>query len=227
MDTPLSVRAAPGGRTADLRRHQEASQRVHIYRTVGPPPSVEPEKGRLTRNSSSIPHATKDGSEVIEIHHATHALLALATLTPPSCVEVGTTAPPRPVPSAHHGDGSMQRSTRTAIEGCATTGAELHPAQRAHQSYGHRQPAPRHSRLPAGGPAACRLHLRGAQGRSRSAGHVEARDRRGAAPTLVRWIRERHAPMNAASTTHSWGCVHSAGHLPQLCPISEERTPCT
>ncbi|MEV6029199.1 hypothetical protein [Streptomyces sp. NPDC052036] len=58
---------------------------------------------------------------MIEIHHATHALLALAALTPPPCIEVGATAQSRPVSSAHHGDGSMQRSTRTAVDGCAAT----------------------------------------------------------------------------------------------------------
>jgi hypothetical protein len=83
---------------------------------------------------------------VTEIHHATHALLAPAALVPPPRIEVGATAQPRPVPSAHHGDGSTRLSTRTGVEGCATTGAELHPAQRAHQSYGHCRPAMSHSR---------------------------------------------------------------------------------
>lgn len=53
-----------------------------------------------------------------------------------------------------------------------------------------------------GGTAACRLHLRGAAGRMRSAGHVEAGSRHGAAPMLVRWVREGHVPMNTPSTTH-------------------------
>lgn len=105
-----------------------------------------------------------------EIHHATDALLAPTKLTPPPCMQVGATAQPPPVPSAHHGDGSP----RTAIEGHATNGTELRPAQRAHHRYGHRQPAPSYSRLPTRGTAACRPHLRGAQPRMCSAGHVEA-----------------------------------------------------
>lgn len=126
-----------------------------------------------------------------EILHARHALLAPAPLTPPPGLEVGVTAQPRPVPSAHHGDGS----TRTAIEGSATTGAELHPAQRAHCPYGHRRFAMSHSRLPAPGTAACGLHFRGAQGRTRSAEHVDASDRHGAAPMLDRWVRAHaHEP---------------------------------
>ncbi|GGU52943.1 hypothetical protein GCM10010211_16910 [Streptomyces albospinus] len=70
---------------------------MHIYRTVETPPPVEPDKSRLTRSSSSIPHVAKDGPEVTEKHHATHALLAPAVLAPPPCREVGATAQPRPV----------------------------------------------------------------------------------------------------------------------------------
>lgn len=91
--------------SADLRRSQEVSQKVRIHRTAGPSPSVEPNKNRLTRNSSSLPHAAKDGTEVTEMHHATHALSPPATLTPPPCIEAGATLQPRPVPSTHRGDG--------------------------------------------------------------------------------------------------------------------------
>ncbi|MGW1258274.1 hypothetical protein ACWD5Q_24620 [Streptomyces sp. NPDC002513] len=81
-----------------------------------------------------------------ETHHATDTPLAPAKLTPPPRIQAGATAQSPPVPSAHHGDGS----TRTAIEGRAVTGTELRPARRAHHPYGHRRPAPGHSRLPIG-----------------------------------------------------------------------------
>lgn len=144
------------------------------------------------------------------MYHATDALMAPAKLTPPPCIQVGATAQSPPVPSAHRGDGS----TRTVIEGRATTGTELRPARRAHHPYGHRRPAPSHSRPPIGGTAACRPHARGAQGRTCSAGHVEASRRTGAAPMLVRRVREGHAPMNTASTTYSCGYVRRAGAVP-------------
>lgn len=80
------------------------------------------------------------------MYHATDALLAPAKLTPPPCIQVGATAQSPPGPGAHHGDGS----TRTVIEGRATTGTELRPAQRAHHPYGHRRPTPSHSPLPIG-----------------------------------------------------------------------------
>lgn len=160
-----------------------------------------------------------------EIHHATHVLLAPATLAAPPRIEVGATARPRPVPSAHHGDGSLQCSTCTAIGGCATTGADLHPAQRVYHPYGHRRPAMSHSWLPAQGTTACGLHLRGVQRRMRSAAHVEASGRREAAPMLDRWVRAR---------AHEHGIRHISLRLrapsrrsPRFRLTSEERTPCT
>ena len=66
---------------------------------------------------------------------------------------------------------------------------------------------------PTWGTAVRRLHLRGMQGRMRSAGHVEASGQH-AAPLLVRWVREGHAAMNTASTTHPCGCLRPAGAVP-------------
>lgn len=121
-----------------------------------------------------------------EIHHAPYVLPGSTAISPPPRIELGGTAQPRPVPGAHHVDGSARLSPRTAVEGSAATGAERHLAQRAHHPYRHRRPAPSPSRLPAGGTAACRPHLRGAQGRMPSARHVEGRGRYGVAPVLVR-----------------------------------------
>ncbi len=116
-----------------------------------------------------------------EIHHATHALLAPATLAPPPRIEAGATAQPRPVPSAHHGDRSAQRSTCTATESRATTRTELHPAQGAHDPYGHSltcdeslAPPPPHGELPY---AACTFAARkggcAARGTSRRAAGMQ------------------------------------------------------
>lgn len=109
--------ARAGGRSSCGGR-QEVSQKVLTRRTVGPPPSVEPDKRWPTRQfhiyfPTETPCSTNDGREVTEMHYALRA--------------------PRP---GH----TTERSTHTAIERWAITGAELRPAQRAHHPPGTANP---------------------------------------------------------------------------------------
>jgi hypothetical protein len=66
---------------------------------------------------------------VTEKHHATHALLAPATLTPPPCIEVGATAQPRPVLDrwVREGHAPMNTASTTHPCGCLRPPADAAP----------------------------------------------------------------------------------------------------
>lgn len=81
-----------------------------------------------------------------EVRHATDALLALAEPTPSPGVQADATAQSSPVPTAT----PRRRRGVHCIEGRATTRTERRRARHAHHAYGHRRPAPSHSRLPSG-----------------------------------------------------------------------------
>ncbi len=66
---------------------------------------------------------------------------------------------------------------------------------------------------PAWGTAVRRLHLRGTQGRMRSAGHVEASGRHAVSLPVRRGL-EGPAAMNTASITHPCGCLRLPGAVP-------------
>lgn len=166
--------------------------------------SIEPQEPcrpwRRTRTGlRTTPHrfpAARGGTGVTEMHQATHALSPPAPLPCPRASKPVPLCSPDRCP-AH----TTPMALRTVIGGCAATGAELHPASVRITRMGDAD-LPRVARgCLLGRTAACRLHLRGVAGRMRSAEHIGAGSRHGAAPRFARWVREGRVPMNAPSTT--------------------------